>query len=110
MNFWERVENLIEQKGINKKTLAAEAGIDSSNISKGLKSGGSPSADTAVRIAKFLDTSVEYLVTGNDSQLSESRIKQLDTLLRYAKTVKTLDKLPSKVRKPIITMISEMGH
>lgn len=110
MNFWERVENLIEQKGINKKTLAAEAGIDSSNISKGLKSGGSPSADTAVRIAKFLDTSVEYLVTGNDSQLSESRIKQLDTLLRYSKTVKTLDKLPSKVRKPIITMISEMGH
>lgn len=110
MNFWERVENLIEQKGINKKTLAAEAGIDSSNISKGLKSGGSPSVDTAVRIAKFLDTSVEYLVTGNDSQLSESRIKQLDTLLRYSKTVKTLDKLPSKVRKPIITMISEMGH
>ena len=110
MNFWERVENLIEQKGINKKTLAAEAGIDSSNISKGLKSGGSPSADTAVRIAKFLDTSVEYLVTGNDSQLSESRIKQLDTLLRYSKTVKTLAKLPPKVRKPIITMISEMGH
>ena len=110
MNFWERVENLIEQKGINKKTLAADAGIDSSNISKGIKNGGSPSADTAVRIAKFLDTTVEYLVTGNDSQLSESCIKQLDTLLRYSKTVKTLDNLPSKVRKPIITMISEMGH
>ncbi|MBR3672334.1 MAG: helix-turn-helix transcriptional regulator [Spirochaetia bacterium] len=110
MNFWERVENLIEQKGINKKTLAAEAGIDSSNISKGLKSGSSPSADTAVKIAKYLNTTVEYLVTGIDSQLSISQQKQIDTLLRYSRTIKTLDKLPSKVRKPIITMISEMGH
>ena len=110
MNFWERVENLLDQKGINKKTLALETGIDASNISKGLKSGGSPSADTAVRIAKFLDTTVEYLVTGTDSRLSISQQKQLDTLLRYSKTVKTLDKLPSKVRKPIIIMISEMGH
>ncbi len=109
MNFWERVENLLDQKGINKKTLASEAGIDSSNISKGLKSGGSPSADTAVKIAKFLDTTVEYLVTGADSRLSESQQKQLDTLLRYTKTVKSLDKLPSKVRKPIETMISEIG-
>ena len=109
MNFWERVENLLDQKGINKKTLASEAGIDSSNISKGLKSGGSPSADTAVKIAKFLDTTVEYLVTGADSRLSESQQKQLDTLLRYSKIVKSLDKLPSKVRKPIETMISEIG-
>ncbi len=109
MNFWERVENLLDQKGINKKTLASEAGIDSSNISKGLKSGGSPSADTAVKIAKFLNTTVEYLVTGTDSRLSESQQKQLDTLLRYSKTVKSLDKLPQKTRKPIETMISEMG-
>ncbi len=109
MNFWERVENLLDQKGINKKTLALETGIDASNISKGLKSGGSPSADTAVRIAKFLDTTVEYLVTGTDSRLSISQQKQLDTLLRYSKTIKALDKLPQKTRKPIETMISEMG-
>ncbi|MBR4376671.1 MAG: helix-turn-helix transcriptional regulator [Spirochaetia bacterium] len=109
MNFWERVENLIEQKGINKKTLASETGIDSSSISKGLKNGSFPSAETAVKIAKFLNTSVEYLVTGIDSQLSDSRMNQLDTLLRYSKTVKNLDNLPPKIRKPIETMISEIG-
>ena len=109
MNFWERVENLLDQKGINKKTLASEAGIDASNISKGLKSGGSPAADTAVKIAKFLNTTVEYLVTVIDSRLSESQQKQLDTLLRYSKTIKTLDKLPAKIRKPIESMISEIG-
>ena len=109
MNFWERVENLLDQKGINKKTLASEAGIDASNISKGLKNGGSPSADTAVKIAKFLNTTVEYLVTGIDSRLSESQKKQLDTLLQYSNTIKALDRLPSKIKKPIETMIAEIG-
>lgn len=109
MNFWERVENLLEQKGINKKTLASEAGIDASNISKGLRNGGSPAADTAVKIAKFLNTTVEYLVTGTDSRLSQSQEKQLDTLLRYSKIIKALDNLPSKIRKPIEIMIAEIG-
>jgi transcriptional regulator with XRE-family HTH domain len=90
MNFWERVENLIEQKGINKKTLAAEAGIDSSNISKGLKSGGSPSADTAVRIAKFLDTSVEYLVTGNDAKSAPADSEAASPLHFLIQDLKTL--------------------
>lgn len=66
MNFWERVNDLLELKEINKKTLAYEAGFDASNISKGIKNGNVPAADTALKIAKILGVSVEYLVTGND--------------------------------------------
>ena len=110
MNFWERVDNLLEQKGINKKTLAAEAGIDASTISKGLKSGSTPSADTAIKIAHLLSTTVEYLVEGADSRLTAAQSQEIDSLFKYSQVINHLDNLPEKVRKPIITMISEMGH
>lgn len=109
MNFWERVDNLLEQKGINKKTLAAEAGIDASTISKGLKNGGFPSADTAVKIAQYLNTSVEYLSTGKDLKLSMNQSEEMDILFKYSQVIHALDNLPEQIRKPIETMISEIG-
>ena len=66
MNFWERVDDLLDRKDINKKTLAFEAGFDASNITKGIKNNNIPSAETAVKIAKVLDVSVEYLVDGTE--------------------------------------------
>lgn len=60
------MNDLLELKDINKKTLAYEAGFDASNISKEIKNGNVPAADTALKIAKILGVSVEYLVTGND--------------------------------------------
>ena len=32
MNFWERVDDLLDRNDINKKTLAYEAGFDASNL------------------------------------------------------------------------------
>ena len=64
MNFWENVDEELEFLGMNRKTLAQKADFDVSNIGKGIKTGSAPSADTAVRIAKVLNVSVEYLVTG----------------------------------------------
>ena len=64
MNFWERVDTLLVDKNITRKALAQDAGFDVSNIGKGISNNNIPAADTAVKIAKILDTSVEYLVTG----------------------------------------------
>ncbi|AEE16470.1 helix-turn-helix domain-containing protein [Treponema brennaborense] len=68
MNFWERVDELLEEQDINKKTLAMEAGFNPSNITKGIKNNNAPSAETAVKIAQKLGVSVEYLVTGKNLQ------------------------------------------
>lgn len=64
MNFWQRIENILENKGMTRKELAASIGFNASNISKGKKTGSCPSAETAVAIAAFLGTTVEFLVTG----------------------------------------------
>ena len=72
MNFWDRVDDLLDRTGINKKTLAYDAGFDASNITKGIKNNNIPSAETAVKIAQVLGVSVEYLVNGVDSSFPKT--------------------------------------
>lgn len=64
-SFWGNVAIELEYLGMTNKALAEKVGITASNIGKGQKQGSSPSAETAVKIAKVLGVSVEYLVTGN---------------------------------------------
>lgn len=66
MNFWQRVDQLLKEQNLTRKALAISVHFDSSNISKGIKNNNIPAADTALEIAKFLNTTVEYLLTGTD--------------------------------------------
>lgn len=104
MNFWQRVEEICDQKGINKKEIAAIAKIDPSTISKGLKNNTSPSADTAVLIAQLLETNVEYLVTGKNSIQSE-----INNLYKHHELIKKIDSIPNEIRGSIELMISDMS-
>lgn len=81
MSFWENVDAELSYKGMNRKTLATEANFDLSNIGKGIKLGSCPSADTALRIAKTLGVSVEYLVAGTDSSVPKSIKPEVLSLL-----------------------------
>ena len=66
-DFWRRVDEELEYNGINRTFLAKECGFSLTNIGQGIKLGSTPSAETAVKIAKVLDVSVEYLVTGQEN-------------------------------------------
>lgn len=110
MNFWERVEYLLEQKDITKKELAMTLGFNSSNISKGKREGSYPSAETAVAIARFLGTTVEYLVTGTTAKTPKNDEQSLTDLYRYSKTIRQLDTIPEQKRQVIETMINDFGN
>lgn len=77
-SFWDNVAAELDYLGMTNKALAEKVGITASNIGKGQKQGSCPSAETAVKIAKVLDVSVEYLVTGKKSapknSLQESEV------------------------------------
>lgn len=62
--FYERLERLIKDRGIQQKELADGCGISSNGISTWKVTGSIPRADVAIKIAKYLDVSVEYLITG----------------------------------------------
>ena len=63
-DFWRRVDEELDYKGLNRTYLAKECGFSLTNIGQGIKLGSTPSAETAVKIARVLGVSVEYLVTG----------------------------------------------
>lgn len=97
-SFWDNVAQELEYLGMTNKSLAEKVGITASNIGKGQKQGSVPSAETAVKIAKVLDVSVEYLVTGKknsdkNSNLLENSV-QLHLYRKYQNLIEKCENLP----------------
>ncbi len=85
MNFWERVDSELKYLGKTRKELAAAVGFDAANISFGIKRNSVPYADTALKVARFLGVSLDYLLDLNEptGQNSESQqISEIENRLR----------------------------
>ena len=68
MGFKENLKDEISYQGLMIKEVEAKAGLSTGTMSNYLKENSSiPSADIAVKIAKALNVSVEYLVQGQKS-------------------------------------------
>ena len=73
MDFKDRLREEIEFKGLLGKEIAAKVGISYSTFLSYIDSRSVlPNVETAVKIAKVLGVSVEYLVTGNKTSLPDS--------------------------------------
>lgn len=71
-SFAERLKEEIEYQGLTRKELAYKADIKIRALDMYLGTQGSmPPADVAVRLAKALNVTVEYLVTGENSGKKE---------------------------------------
>jgi SOS-response transcriptional repressor LexA len=65
MDFAARLEMLIKAKNTSQRAIAEYLGIRRPSISDWKNQGTIPGADTAAKLAAYLGTTVEYLVTGN---------------------------------------------
>lgn len=111
MGFWDNVLIELDYLGMTNKSLAEKCGFDSSNIGRGIKLNSAPSVETAVKIAKVLNVSVEYLVTGtNSSSENIPNANDLQLLHKYSSVIKDLDFLPDNVQKPVISMIHNLKN
>ncbi|MBE6344229.1 MAG: helix-turn-helix transcriptional regulator [Spirochaetaceae bacterium] len=69
MGFKENLREELSYQGLLIKELASKANLNQRSLSNYLRENSSiPAADVAVKIAKALNVSVEYLVTGTDTQ------------------------------------------
>lgn len=110
MAFWNNVLLELDYLGMTNKTLAEKCGFDASNIGRGIRLGSSPSVETAVKIAKVLNVSVEYLANGNDySPQDATSVEDLRLFHKYYGTIKQLDALTDKEKKSIIHLIEELN-
>lgn len=107
-SFWDNVASELEYLGMTNKALAEKVGITASNIGKGQKQGSSPSAETAVKIAKVLGVSVEYLVTGNKSAPKNS-IQEAEVALHLYKKYKNLIENCEKTSSENVRILEEVS-
>ena len=72
IKFGIRIEHIMIDKGIKTAQLCEVVGINKQQYYDWKKKGTIPNAMTAYKVAKFLGTTVEYLLTGdNESPLQE---------------------------------------
>jgi hypothetical protein len=69
IDFWKRVEARLVNLDRKRAWLAQESGVNLGAINTAVSRDSLPKADDACAIAKTLDCSVEYLVTGSDREV-----------------------------------------
>ncbi len=103
MSFSENLRNELEYQGLTVKELAYIIGMKQSTIHSymgGHKS--MPGADIAVKIAKALNVTVEYLVTEKHASITEQECARCK---KYKSVYEDLDVLPKEVLEPLKTSI-----
>ena len=102
MGFKENLKQELVYNGMLKKELAALSGVHQRAIDTYVRTKASmPPADIAVKLAKALGVTVEYLVTGEDSSTS----KEVSGVTR---TILNLNKRDRKLITVLIKTMSEI--
>ena len=85
MNIAERIEQIMETKGINRRQLSLAANIPYTTldgISK--RSCDNVKLTTLIKLADYFEVSLDYLVgRGPDSRLNITEFKELDSFRKY---------------------------
>lgn len=108
MGFRENLKEELSYKGMLVKELADKSGVPKGTIDHYLaEKSTEPIAVNAVKIAKVLNVSVEYLVTGQDSSLKKENL-DLHRYREYSTFISQLDSLPENQKDLIKDMVSKM--
>lgn len=114
MSFWKNVVIELEYKQISKKDFAKMVNLPIDTIMKGISRQSIPQIDTAFRIAKVLDVSLEYLMQNEEYKefMSENVVfeqnHQIQLYRKYSEIIENLEKLDEKRTKAISTLIENM--
>lgn len=109
MSFWKNVENELNFQGKTKKELSINTGINLQSLHKSFERNSEVSAVNAVKIAKVLNVSVEYLVTGQDKTFKNEGL-DLKKFREYSTLISQLDSLPQNQKDLVKSIVSNMSE
>jgi transcriptional regulator with XRE-family HTH domain len=75
MTIVERIKNLAKTKGQTLTSIERELGFSKSSIRKWEIQ--SPSVDKIIKVSNYLQVSIDYLITGKSSELTEQELELL---------------------------------
>lgn len=104
MDFVERIDLLLKEKNLKRSALCEAVEIDSTSISVWKKRGTIPSGDVCVKIAKYLNVDVEYLITGSQKKEPEKVQAKTDNSF----ILQTLSTLQNDIDKSFKTVIDAL--
>ncbi|EID84255.1 putative transcription factor [Treponema sp. JC4] len=106
MGFKERLREEIEYRGLLIKEISAAVGISNSTFLSYIDARGVlPNVETAVKIAKYLGVTVEYLVDGNSEK---SEFQELPFHSEKKKLSEFFDKLSSHDKSILLKIANAM--
>lgn len=106
MNFIDRLELVLKQKNITKTELANKLNIRWPTLSEWAKNGSIPAADIALKIADYLNVSLEWLITGKEKEntitMEQKELLELCAKLtpEQSATIKTVIETMAKKMPP----------
>lgn len=111
MSFRENLKDIMDYRDITIKELAYNVGVPKGSISNYLKENCSiPSADIAVKIAKSLNVTVEYLVTGKNSNFENqnTNFDYSEEVISIAKKLNSLSKEKQKLVHDLVENLEKI--
>jgi len=84
MNFGDVLRNLLEERDITQKQLAADLNVAPSTIGGYIRNKSEPDFNTLKQIAKYFDVSIDYLL---DYRTGNTTTHQEDELLRVFRSL-----------------------
>ena len=88
--FWNRIRTLIKQSPYTQNSLSETIGLNPKSLSVMMAKGNVPGAFQTYKIAKLLNTSVEYLLTGEENSVKPDTSELEKTLNRALSQLKNL--------------------
>lgn len=108
MGFRENLKDELKYQGILVKELADKSGVPKGTIDHYLaEKNTAPIAENAVKIAQALNVSVEYLVTGKTSDLSNSNCSYAPQVRILAEKLSHMNEMQLNFARGIIDLIEK---
>ncbi|MBC6720348.1 helix-turn-helix domain-containing protein [Treponema sp. Marseille-Q4130] len=82
VSFWNRVKQLIKSNNTTQRGLSETIGLSARTLEIKIGRKSAPDVFEAYKIAQALGVSVEYLVTGSDTNPAERELKELKERLK----------------------------
>lgn len=111
--MYEIYQRLLDEKGLKNADVARATGISNMTLSDWKRGKSVPKSDKMRKIAEYLNTSVNYLMTGNKKEFTVETANMDSELIFMEKRIQEyalkLSKLSEEDKTLIMNMIDRLG-
>lgn len=115
MSFWKKVCYELEFQNLSRKELAYKIDVPVATINRAIERNSNPYAIDALRIAKVLGVSLEYLLEipqpqSDKASFVQTENQQIELFKKYHEVIHVLESLPLEKQKLVLKIVEQCGE